>query len=98
MPSFQFHSDLRTSIRNSACCSVIVLALIWPGGRVSAGKQSIARPVTVAVLDFGDSNIGRTASEKLASNLKHETSVAIPDRDQVRAAARGAGYTGSINL
>jgi TonB family protein len=74
------------------------LALIWPGLSVSASNQTIERPVTLAVLDFGDSNIGRVASEKLALNLKHQTSVVILDRDQVRAAARGAGYAGSINL
>jgi TonB family protein len=74
------------------------LALIWPGLSVSASNQTIERPVTLAVLDFGDSNIGRVASEKLALNLKHQTSVVILDRDQVRAAARGAGYAGSMNL
>ena len=31
-------------------------------------------------------------------NLKNETSIVILDRDQVRAATRGAGYAGSINL
>jgi TonB family protein len=60
--------------------------------------QTVARPVTLAVLDFGDSNVGRMAAAKLAANLKHETSLMILDRDQVRAAARGAGYSGSINL
>jgi TonB family protein len=74
------------------------LALIWPSLRVSAGNQRLERPVTLGVLDFGDSNIGRLASEKLALNIKHKTSVAILDRDQVLAAARGAGYAGSINL
>lgn len=73
------------------------LALIRPGLSLRA-NQTIERPVTLAVLDFGDSNIGRGASEKLALNLKNETSIVILDRDQVRAATRGAGYTGSINL
>jgi TonB family protein len=98
MPPFQFHFGSRLSILIPAICCLIFLALIWPGVSVGASNQSIARSVTLAVLVFGDSNIGRLASEKLASNLKHETGLAIPDRDQVRAAARGAGYTGSINL
>jgi TonB family protein len=38
------------------------------------------------------------ASEKLAANLKLETGVIVLDHDQARAAARGAGYAGSINL
>jgi TonB family protein len=49
-------------------------------------------------LDFGDSTFARLASEKLAASLKRETSLTVLDRDQVRAAARGASYTGSINL
>jgi TonB family protein len=73
------------------------LALIRPGFSLRA-NQTIERPVTLAVLDFGDSNIGRGTSEKLALNLKNETSIVILDRDQVRAASRGAGYAGSINL
>lgn len=60
--------------------------------------QKVERPVTLAVLDFGDSKIGRLAAETLTSSLKHETSIGILDRDQVRAAARGAGYVGSMNL
>jgi TonB family protein len=73
------------------------LALIRPGLSLRA-NQTIERPVSLAVLDFGDSNTGRVASEKLALNLKNETSIVILDRDQVRAATRGAGYAGSINL
>ena len=81
-----------------AAGNLIFLALICPGVGIGAGNQSITRPTTLAVLDFGDSGIGRAAPEKLSLNLKLETSVVILDRDQVRAAARGAGYAGSINL
>jgi TonB family protein len=71
-----------------------VLTFLSPFG---ARAQTTERPLSLAVLDFGDSALGRLASEKLASNLKGEA-VVILDRDQVRAAARGAGYSGSINL
>jgi TonB family protein len=63
---------------------------------VSAQIQE--RPVTVAVLDFGNSTIGRLTSQKLIANLKQETALLLVDSDQVRAAARGAGYAGSLNL
>jgi TonB family protein len=56
------------------------------------------RPLTLAILDFGDSALARQASGTLAANLKNEPALAIFDRDQVRAAARGAAYAGSINL
>lgn len=72
-----------------------VLTFLNPFCRTSA--QTTERPMSLAVLDFGDSALGRLASEKLASNLKAET-VVILDIDQVRAAARGAGYSGSMNL
>jgi TonB family protein len=63
---------------------------------ISARPQE--RNLTLAVLDFGDSTLGQLVAEKLASSLKRETGIVILDRDQARAAARGAGYAGSINL
>jgi TonB family protein len=56
------------------------------------------RPLSLAILDFGDSALGRLAADKLAISLKPKTSVVVLDRDQVRAAARGAGYEGSMSL
>ena len=97
MAPFQSHLGSRVSVTSSGY-ALIFLALIWPGVIVSASNQTIERPVTLAVLDFGDSNIGRLAADKLTLNLKHEAGEVILDRDQVRAAARGAAYTGSINL
>jgi TonB family protein len=65
--------------------------------QLGAGAQA-ERPVTLAVLDFGNPTMGRLASEKVRANLKQETELMILDRDQVRAAASGAGYAGSLNL
>ncbi len=64
----------------------------------SALAQTPSRPACLAILDFGDSPLGRLAAEKLASNLKRESGLSIMDRDQARAAARGSAYTGSMNL
>jgi TonB family protein len=61
-------------------------------------EQISARPLTLAVLDFGDSTLGRQAAWKLGSNLKRDTGLIVLDPDQVRAAARGSGYNGSLNL
>ena len=66
----------------------------WP--ETSIGPSQ--RPLSVAILDFGDSALARLAADKLAFNLKRENSTAVLDRDQVRAAARGAGYAGSMSL
>jgi len=64
--------------------------------RVSA--QTSGRRLTVAVLGFGETAFAREAVEKFLRNLKLENTVEIFDRDQARAAARGAGYAGSLNL
>jgi TonB family protein len=83
-------------VRVPAGLIVVLITLIFlnPFG---ARSQTPERPLSLAVLDFGDSALGRLASEKFASNLRGEA-VVILDRDQVRAAARGAGYSGSMNL
>lgn len=56
------------------------------------------RRVPVAVLGFGDSEIGRLSSETLAQNLESEPRIQILDRDQATAAAKGAGHTISLNM
>jgi TonB family protein len=86
------------------CLIALVLSLVAqsPGSQSTSlsqeGERPTARPLTLAVLDFGDSAFARKASDILATNFKHENNLAIFDRDQVRAAARGAGYAGAINL
>jgi TonB family protein len=60
--------------------------------------RNAERPLSLAILDFGNSAPARLAADKLAVNLKRESSVVVLDRDQVRAAARGAGYEGSMSL
>jgi TonB family protein len=61
-----------------------------PGGQT--------RPLSLAVLDFGETAFAHLAADKLAANFKRESGVVVLDRDQVRAAARGVGYAGSISF
>ena len=49
------------------------------------------------MLPFGDSQLGRKASEILAATLRSEQ-ISVFDSDLARAAARGAGYTPSLNM
>ena len=98
----------QTSLSRNACLYLGGLALMLL--TLSVGAKAQQRPsevpepkenqrsLTIAVLDFGESKLARLAADKLGANLKHETSVVVLDRDQVRAAARGAGYAGSIGL
>ncbi len=56
------------------------------------------RRVSVAVIDFGDSSIGRRTAETLATKLGTVPGINIVDRDLTRSAARGVGYSGSLNM
>ena len=65
---------------------------------ITAKAQTSPRPITIAVLDFAETGIGKLASEKFAATLASSPALSIVDRDLGRAAARGAHYTGSLNM
>lgn len=59
--------------------------------------------VRVAVLDFGGTETGARARERLSKALAEAgaargAGLAVLDRDMSRAAARGVGYAGSLNM
>lgn len=54
--------------------------------------------INIAVLDFGETQTGKLSTEKLFSLLSQEKDFALVDRDLSRAATRGVGYKGSLNL
>jgi TonB family protein len=98
MQSFQL--TVRLTLAH-ACCLALVLLSFHFNAKASQPHVNLwvqARPLSLAVLDFGDSSLARLAADRLAANFKRETGVVVLDRDQVRAAARGAGYAGSISL
>lgn len=74
-----------------------LLLLLVSTFNLSGSAQSQERRTTIAVLSFGDSGLGRTASETLAAGLRSE-GLQVLDSDQARAAARGAGYAPSLNM
>jgi TonB family protein len=63
-----------------------------------ADAQSTNRRLQVAVLNFGDSDIGKLAAEKFTSNLRRNEDIFLLDGDQAYAAAKGVGYPGSLNM
>jgi TonB family protein len=68
---------------------------------IAAGQTSA--PVRVAVLDFGDSATGARTAEKVRAGLVADrmaatNGVVLIDRNLAIAAARGAGFQGSLNL
>jgi TonB family protein len=60
--------------------------------------QTVPRPITIAVLNFTEAEIGKLAATRFATKLASTPMLAVVDRDLGRAAARGAGYSGSLNL
>ena len=60
--------------------------------------QTPQRRTTVAVLDFGGTETGLRAADGLWQTIESERSVQLSDRDEARAAARGTGYAGSLNM
>jgi TonB family protein len=79
----------------------ITLALALLGALASpdfAAGQDAARQ-RVAVLDFGESAASRRIADELAGALqKNSAGLSLQSRAQARAAAKGAGYAGSLNL
>ncbi len=74
-------------------CVVALLALAASASRA----QSSPLPV-VSVLDFGSMPIAKQASETLRNRLRATKEIVVADADMSRAAAKGIGYTGSLNL
>jgi TonB family protein len=60
--------------------------------------QTNARPIRLAVLDFGETETGRRAADKLATAFSSNNLLLIVDREESRAAAHGALYAGSLNM
>jgi TonB family protein len=74
------------------------LILIVCALSMSVTAQTNAQRIRVAVLDFGETPTGLRAAEKLAHALSSDNSLSLTDREESRAAARGTGYAGSLNL
>ena len=70
---------------------VIALLLLLPG-------NSRAQTSKVSVLDFGSQPIAQRAAETLRERLRASGAMQVADADLSRAAAKGIGYSGSLNL
>ena len=75
-----------------------LLALVFLASPSTTAAQTQTLPTRLAILDFGVAGLGRQAPEKLGESLKQDRDLSVMDRDLARAAARGSGYAGSINL
>ena len=50
------------------------------------------------MLDFGNTSVAKLASETLRARFRASGEVVVRDADLTRAAAKGIGYSGSLNL
>jgi len=69
---------------------VFLLALLACNSRAQTSK--------VSVLDFGSQSIAQRAAETLRNRLRIVGALQVTDADLSRAAAKGVGYSGSLNL
>jgi TonB family protein len=53
---------------------------------------------TVSVLDFGETAFAKKTADKLRERLRSSVELLVADADLSRAAAKGIGYSGSLNL
>lgn len=74
------------------------LILIACALSTSITAQTNAQRIRVAILDFGETQIAKRAVDNLSLAISSDNSLSIVDREESRAAARGAGYAGSLNM
>ncbi|HEX9919119.1 MAG TPA: energy transducer TonB [Pyrinomonadaceae bacterium] len=67
-------------------------------GAACVRAQTIAPRASIAVLDLGETEAGRRVADELSAALAQTERVDLVSRAQGRAAARGVGYAGSLNL
>lgn len=73
-------------------------ALLLCVGNAQTHAQTSPPRIKLAVLDFGVAAPGRSAADKLATSLRVSDAVTLVDRDLTRAAAKGVGYSNSLNM
>ena len=66
-------------------------------GVATLQAQTGQRPL-VSVLDLGAQPVARQAAETLRDRLRSSGELSVADADMSRAAAKGIGYSGSLNL
>lgn len=62
------------------------------------GAQTTTRQLSISIVDFGSSTFAALATERLRLSLKSANDVSVHDMELSRAAARGSGYEGSLNM
>lgn len=75
-----------------------LFVILWIFAAGQSNLQAQANHMVVSVLDFGSTKIAKQATDTLRSKLRGTSEVLVADADLSRAAAKGIGYNGSLNL
>jgi TonB family protein len=65
---------------------------------VGGSQARASQPPVLSVLEFGSTTIAKQVTDTLRTKLRATGEVLVADPDLSRAAAKGIGYTGSLNL
>ena len=84
-------------LKSSLCLCVSVVVLVANSLTTETQRHRESPPV-VSVLDFGATPVAKLAAETLRSRFRASGEVVVRDADLTRAAAKGIGYSGSLNL
>ena len=76
----------------------MVLVLLCGIAKVGIVKAQANQRPLVSVLDLGAQPIAKLAAETLRDRLRSSGELSVADADLTRAAAKGIGYSGSLNL
>ena len=86
--------DLFYSSVLSSMCKLFVILYFFA---VTQSNGQAQTPV-LSVLDFGSTPVAKHATDTLRTRLRSVGDVTVADADLSRAAAKGIGYSGSLNL
>src|SRR5687767_8649652 len=77
--------------------TISIILMVWALSP-SIWAQTKSNPIRVSVLDFGLTRTGLSTADHLWRALSASNDLLMNDREESRAAARGAGYDGSLNM
>jgi len=60
--------------------------------------QTNPRSIEIAIVGFSDSQTARKVTERISESFRAPNQFRVIDSDRARAAANGAGYSGSLNM
>jgi TonB family protein len=86
------------SVKNRIAQLIRLFACALALSATVAHAHATRERVSVGVLDFGETETGRRAADELSGALAKTSNFDLVNRAQTRAAARGTGYAGSLNL